>query len=262
MKIKKLRLADLADIRETLEEVGVVIISNAVRPALVESTRARLISRQWDMPHAATIGESPRDVMTNFVKLNIGGVFNTKIYRPRFLKAFYSPLWAEDLFGFHDLGREYISVRNRILGLEAGYATDKVEDDRVWSALRVQHYPRGGGFLVPHTDTVISAAQNWSGIRDFVQMLLPLTKKGVDYIDGGGFVDIEGNRILVDDQCELGDVIVYSGMKVHGVQEIDPQLPFDMDLRFGRQVMMCSFFRDLILDQPAYRNLQPVDEAT
>lgn len=259
MEIGKYRISELSEIRAALETVGVVIISGAVDRNLVEQTRVRLISKQWVIPHAATVGESPSDVMNNFVKVNIGGVFNTRIYRPRFLKAFYSPLWAEDVFGIHDLGRVYMFLRNRILGLGEAYATDKVEDGGVWTALRIQHYPRGGGFLVPHRDTVISTTQNWSGIRDFIQMLLPLSKKGVDYFEGGGHVDIKGKRVLVDDQCEQGDVVVYSGMRVHGVQEIDPHMPFDMDVSFGRQVMMCSFYRDLALDRLAYKRLQPLD---
>ncbi len=234
---------------------GVAIVSDAVDPDAIRLARKSLVDSQWLIPHSATVGESPSDVMDNFVKFNVGGVFNTQIYRPRVLKAFYSPLWAEDVFGIHDVGRKYMLARNKILGLEPGYATDQIENSGIWSALRVQHYPRGGGFLVPHQDTVISTTQKWSGMKKFIQLLLPLSEKGIDYKKGGGFVDVEGRRVLVDDQCVLGDMVMYSGLQVHGVQEIDPDMPFDMDVRFGRQVMMCSFFKDLKHDESSYRRL-------
>lgn len=197
---------------------------------------------------SATIGETPDMVMRNYQKMNIGGIFNTKIYRPRFLRAIYNPIWDEDIYGLRSLFRKFAGLRNAILDYEIDYAIDTIEKDGSWTASRLQHYPTGGGFLVEHVDSVLSSVHDWSGYKQFLQFLLPLSEKGTDFTRGGGYVYVKGNKVIIDDLMERGDVAVYSGLIRHGVDEIDPQRPLRLDINSGRVVAFANLYKDFSKD--------------
>lgn len=193
----------------------------------------------------ATIGENPGLVMTNFQKLNIGGIFNTQIYRPRFLRAIYNPIWEEDIYGLRGMFRKLAGLRNAILEYEPGYAIDAIEEDGSWTAARLQHYPTGGGFLVEHVDSVLASVHDWAGYKQFLQFLLPLSLKGRDFMRGGGYVLIEGEKVVIDDLMLPGDLAIYSGLIAHGVDEIDPHRPLVLGIETGRVVAFASIYKDL-----------------
>jgi hypothetical protein len=193
---------------------------------------------------AATVGVTPDMIMKNFQKMSIGGVWNTKIYRPRFMRSIYNPIWEPDVYQLRTLFQKLAYLRNCILDYGPDYAIDAIEDDGSWTASRLQHYPTGGGFLVEHVDSVLSSVHDWSGYKQFLQFLLPLTKKGTDFSRGGGYVYVEEAKIVIDDLMSPGDVAVYSGLIRHGVDEIDPHLPLRLDIDSGRVVAFASLFKD------------------
>lgn len=193
---------------------------------------------------AATVGVTPDMVMKNFQKMSVGGIWNTKIYRPRFMRSIYNPIWEDDIYQLRALFKKFASLRNCILDYKSNYAIDTVEEDGSWTASRLQHYPTGGGFLVEHVDSVLSSVHDWSGYKQFLQFLLPLSKKGIDFNRGGGYVYVGESKIMVDDIMELGDVAIYSGLIRHGVDEIDPHLPLNLDIYTGRIVAFASLFKD------------------
>ncbi len=192
----------------------------------------------------ATIGETPDQVMTNFQKMNIGGIFNTRIYRPRFLRAIYNPIWEEDIYGLRGLFCKFAGLRNAILDYAPGYAIEAIEEDGSWTASRLQHYPTGGGFLVEHVDSVLASVHDWAGYKQFLQFLLPLSRKGRDFTRGGGYVCIDGEKIIIDDLMQPGDLAIYSGLIAHGVDEIDPHKPLQLGVDSGRVVAFANLYKD------------------
>ena len=50
---------------------------------------------------------------------------------------------------------------------------------------------------------------------------------------------------MLEDHCEVGDVVIYDGATVHGVQDIDPDVRMDLNTIDGRVVMFASLYRDM-----------------
>jgi hypothetical protein len=86
-------------------------------------------------------------------------------------------------------------------------------------------------------------------------VLLELTEKGRDFIEGGAYVDLDEERVSYEDHCQTGDVIVYDGRSIHGVADIDPMLPLDLQRLSGRIVGMASLFRLLAPGAAEYSRL-------
>ncbi len=232
-------------VQSALEPSKAVIVRGYFSEAEINTALSSLRKNFSDDYDAATVGETPDMVMKNFRKINVGGIFNTKIYRPRLLRAIYNPIWEPDIYKLRRIFRKFAGLRNHILDYDPDYAIDKIERDGSWTASRLQHYPTGGGFLVDHVDSVLSSVHDWSGYKQFLQFLLPLTKKGIDFSRGGGYVYVEEAKIVIDDLMEPGDVAVYSGLIRHGVDEIDPHLPLRLDIDSGRVVAFVSLYKDL-----------------
>ena len=86
--------------------------------------------------------------------------------------------------------------------------------------LSIQYYPRGGGALKLHADPV-----------DHHQLVVPsmcLSKKGDDFGEGGVYIEpTPGQRIMVEDVLDWGDVIYFNAQCPHGIEPIDPNEPID-----------------------------------
>ncbi|MGB0748642.1 MAG: hypothetical protein ACPGO3_07845 [Magnetospiraceae bacterium] len=215
----------------------------------VASLRAGF-SAERDQPAA---GEKPGAVMQNFQKLAIGGNDQAWVYNPRFVRVMYNPLWADDIYGLRGIFRRLAQVRNRLEGYELDYAVDQVQD-RLWTASRVQHYPAGGGFMGPHRDVVLETVERDSGVEKFYQILLLLTTKGADFERGGAFIDTETGRIDLEAQAGAGDILIYSGRSLHGVEDIDPHRVLRLDRLEGRLVAMVSLYKDMSGEKELFGN--------
>jgi hypothetical protein len=231
-------------VRRSLENSKAVIVRNVFSKNEILSALESFRENFDQNKDSATIGESPDRVMSNFQKLNVGGLFNTKIYRPRFLRAVYNPIWEPDIYLLRGLFQKFAEFRNHVLGNEPKFAINSISEDGSWTASRLQHYPVGGGFLVKHVDSVLASVHDWAGYKQYLQFLLPLTKKGEDYSRGGGFVYVGGDKVVIDDHMERGDIAIYSGLIEHGVDEIDPHHPLDLGVRRGRIVAFVSLYKD------------------
>lgn len=235
-------------VQQALDKTNAIIVRGYFSETEIKAGLAGLRANFDIRNDAATIGESPEMVMRNFQKLNIGGIFNTKIYRPRFLRAIYNPIWAEDIYSLHTVFRKFAKLRNAILDYPCDFAIDNIAEDGSWTASRLQHYPTGGGFLVEHVDSVLASVHDWAGYKQFLQFLLPLTQKGVDFARGGGYVVVDGTKIVIDDFMQPGDVAMYSGLIQHGVDEIDPHRPLELGVDSGRVVAFANLYKDFRKD--------------
>ena len=181
-------------------------------------------------------------VKSNYQRLCIGmtgGILSTN---PRFFRVFYNPLWDKDTFGMHAIFRMMIRVRNRLMGLPETFAMDKPERN-LWSACRVQHYPKGGGFLIPHSDINANKAVNDAGIERNANIVLIMTKRGIDFTEGGGFVEIDGEKVFYEDEYNVGDLVIYDDRNIHGVSDIDPMEPTSINSSEGRYAGFTTLMR-------------------
>jgi hypothetical protein len=123
--------------------------------------------------------------------------------------------WNEDVFGlFQALGPSY-RLRNLVNGLAPERYLGRVPDDDCIARISFQFYPRGKGAMNIHKDPV--------DIHQKIVPILIMTRKGVDYDEGGLFYEAsDGTRIWADELAEPGDVVWAQAQIVHGVAPIDP----------------------------------------
>jgi hypothetical protein len=132
-----------------------------------------------------------------------------------------------------------ISVRNRITHLPHGFGSDPVQDG-MWNACRIHHYPQGGGFIVGHRDTHFPTVL---GERGYIQTLYLLSRKGVDFHTGGGFIsDLSGNRIDIETEAGFGAMVFFDSRILHGVADVDPLDNFSMERKTGRLAALANVY--------------------
>ena len=186
-------------------------------------------------------GIRPEQILHNFQKWSIG-VTSPRHYLPRLYRIFYNPFWAEDIYRLHSQFEILSEFRNILCGMPVGYGK-KVEPDGLYSGVRIQQYPRGGGFIGVHTDDASADNVIDSDNRQFIQALIPMTIKGKDYHTGGGYIQ-KGNVLhFVDDLCEIGDIVVYDSSTLHGCLDIDPEASFQPNDINGRLVGFVTLYR-------------------
>lgn len=232
-------------IRSTLSAHTIVRVRGLFDRDAIRAALARLAAA---FDPAADRKHDPRDtdaVRRNFQKLQVGANSGVGSRRTlgRFMRVIYNPIFADDLYGLREHFVRLAQFRNALFNLPTDFAVHGTADG-YWTCARIQQYPRGGGFMVPHRDMYSQVATADAGLGYF-QPLLLLTEKGVDFHEGGAYVDIGDERLFYEDACHSGDVVVYDGRSMHGVADIDPLEPLDLAHFTGRAVAMATMFRHL-----------------
>jgi hypothetical protein len=220
-------------------------IRGLVLPQEIEAAYELIVKRfDRSKDHPAS-GQPAGAVRTNFQKINLGGESRTANNDDaRFFRAFYNPIWEEDIWGLRSAFIQLAKVRNRLAGLAQDFAIEKIEPNGLWTAARFHQYPRGGGFFRRHTDYVVKDVAKEKSTQ-FYQVVLTMSRKGEHFLTGGAFVDIGDRRICLDDNALLGDIIVYDGRTVHGVEDIDPTVMLDLDSINGRLSGFATLFKKM-----------------
>lgn len=150
----------------------------------------------------------------------------------RISRSFTSFYWCEqDIAGERPYVRAMARLRNRLIEVRADYAFTQVEDGYVGMP-NILHYPRGGGYLQTHTDPPS---------KQKVVVTAILSERGKDYHQGGLYVeDFAGNRLLIDDYLDPGDIYLINPAIRHGVAPIDPTAPLDWMSDEGRWMMFST----------------------
>ena len=81
---------------------------------------------------------------------------------------------------------------------------------------------------VPHSSRTTASERPEEAARRFT----------IQWLRGGGFFEHRGERFYFERECELGDVVIYSGETIHGVGDVDVHKPFRHDTVDGR---LCAF---------------------
>jgi len=99
-------------------------------------------------------------------------------------------------------------------------------DDDVVVRMQAHHYPLGGGHTQLHRDTteVIKVA-----------MIMMMTKCGEDYESGGlYFLDMFGEKFHPESLLDVGDIVVFYPMLLHGVEPVDTGKTSEWSSEAGR----------------------------
>lgn len=118
-------------------------------------------------------------------------------------------------------------------------------EDGAWTCPMIAHYPRGGGFMAQHRDGRAHTNAIELGMDRFVQVLLIMSEKGKDFQTGGAYIVKDNERLYYEDECRIGDIVMYDGRNQHGVEEIDTLEPLDLNSPEGRYVAMVPLFKEL-----------------
>jgi|GEM_PF-808418 len=246
---------DYTRIRDDVRRTSLARIRGILDRETIRDCLARIragFDRTRDRKH------DPRDadaVRTNFQKLQIGANSGADTRRTlgRFLRILYNPIFAEDIYGLRGSFATTARFRNRLYGLPEDFAVEGT-DNGLFTCARIHQYPQGGGFMVPHRDIFSRLVTEESDLGYF-QIFFLLSEKGADYAEGGGYVEVDDRRLLFEDHTAAGDIVVYDGRTVHGVADIDPLLPLDLDTFGGRSAGFVSLFRHLGPSGDAYEKL-------
>ncbi|RYC30011.1 hypothetical protein D3273_20980 [Lichenibacterium minor] len=193
---------------------------------------------------APSSGTRPDQIMDNFQKWSIG-MKSAKDTLGRFFRIVYNLLWCDDIYGMHRHFRKLIEIRNQLSGMPLDFAK-QMENGNLYSACRMQHYPQGGGFMQAHQDHVAEANLVGSEQSRFIQLVLIMNEvgPGKDYEAGGAFViDKAGRKIATEQNTAPGDVVIYDGRSVHGVDDVDPHKLLDITLKTGRIAAFTTIYK-------------------
>jgi hypothetical protein len=232
-------------IHDSLARYKFACIRGILSPAVISQAKEQFYAAFNAQLDRGTVGESPKEVQSNFQKFSIGcarGSHHKGSYG-RLLRVFFNPLWAEDIYGMHQTYKHLIQVRNKLMGKHDTFTIGGIEDG-VWSASRIHQYPRGGGFIQEHRDRTQAGVSEGVNVG-YYQVFAIVSQKGIDFEKGGGFIDYGDNRFIIDDFAVPGDIVIYDGSTLHGVLDIDPHKPLDVATARGRLSAFVSLYKDM-----------------
>jgi len=155
------------------------------------------------------------------------------------LQAVYFDAFASSWPALNELFRFMNTLRNQLMKVEADFG-DQPARDKFWNACRVHHYPRGGGFMMMHRDTHFPLKL---GDLPFYQVMVPLSVKGRDFVNGGGvLIDKQGEKLNTDEIAGLGSVVIFDGRIQHAVEDVDPQETMNFQDELGRLAAFSNLY--------------------
>jgi hypothetical protein len=142
--------------------------------------------------------------------------------------------WNQDVFRLFDRVAPIYRLNNAINGWPADRYLGLKPEAGCIARVTFQAYPRGVGYIRPHEDA--------AGPHKFTTVSMCLTKKGVDYREGGLVLSRgEGESPMdVDAQLDVGDVVYMHSQLVHGVDLIDPGAEEDWLALQGKWTMILA----------------------
>jgi hypothetical protein len=219
-----------------VEREGYAVVRGLFDEAAIGEALHEVYRRANSAHHRASDGLAPSDVRRNTSKWSIG----SRILQDglgRFVVVLYNPLFDKNIFELHTAFERIIQVRDTIAGRPI--QRDAILMPERFNACRIQIYPAGGGFMAEHRDARGTSNLN---LGIYIEVLLVLTQKGIDYRRGGGFVRLNGAMVDTEAGTRRGDLIIYDASTIHGVLDVDPDLPFDACNLRGRAVAMATIY--------------------
>ena len=231
--------AIVPSIDTTIQEHGYCVIRGVYDRAdldrSVDLNRHKLSQSQLIHPSSC----SSDVVRCNSVKWSIGSTSKTQGGISRFMMTIMNPMWCEDIYKMRSHFTSLIIVRDAIA--RRSPMLDDQLPETLFNGTRIQYYPSGGGFMSAHTDA--TGEKTASLIHgEYIQLVLLLTQKGTHFENGGAYILRDDSFIDVERYSQTGDILVYNSSIIHGVSDIDPQIPYDPSTINGRLVALATIY--------------------
>ena len=120
-------------------------------------------------------------------------------------------------------------VRNIIQEKPLDYALTNISQDGFWTASAHSTLSHAGGGFFMEVPRCCSGKtyKSLAGLLKFIQIILLITQKGEDFDVGGAFIELDGKHSNLEDYFGKGDIIIYDGRTIHGVDiVVDPPIKF------------------------------------
>lgn len=147
----------------------------------------------------------------NFYRRDIDPPLSAVKRNKQFVTSFY---WNNDFFGERGLFISLSKLRNIIAKLPPDYTLSGFEADGYVTYANITHYPINGGKLNKHTDPPN---------KQFCTIMAAMSQKGDDFLNGGLYVEIDSQKIDIDEFLEIGDVYLMNPQTIHGVDIVDAE---------------------------------------
>ena len=228
------------EIQETVSRHGFALLRGLYDRDEIRSKLSRITNFISESEIHASSGVGKEEIRKNIVKYSIGSTSGSQHGISRMMLTVMNPMYENDILNLKEVFYKLITIRDSLAQRQQILFDDNLPSPK-FNGTRVQVYPSGGGFLTAHTDS--RAVSNLSGIKgNYIQLVLLLTEKGVDYQTGGAFVEYDEEIIDSEEGSLSGDVLVYDGNTRHGVADIDPELPLDRKGFKGRFVALATIY--------------------
>ncbi len=158
-----------------------------------------------------------------------------KAYVKQKMHGFYHHGWYAHNRAKFAFFAEIFALKNRLAGLPETAFLTNIPSDGLIARVTVHHYPKGGGYQAEHIDPV--------GRHAHIQTLVAASEFGTDYRAGGVYAHAATSeqRTYLDPLLEPGDLLVLSPGIPHGVDYIDPELPYGWQTNDGRWMILPVF---------------------
>lgn len=233
---------DRERILKSIRENHFVVLRGLIDRASVRNRLNQIWNYACEAQHLGTSGIAPETVRRFSSKWSIGGESPMQADIARFMLTIYSPLTDVDKFGISDYFNTLIQVRDLCAGRPKPLF-DKDLEKPFFNGSRIQIYPSGGGFMSAHTDSTAVNTFNAASNGVFLQPLLLLSERGLDYETGGAFYVKDGEKVFIENGTLSGDIVVYDESIKHGVGDVDSNLPLDIQSRRGRIVALTTIYK-------------------
>jgi hypothetical protein len=157
------------------------------------------------------------------------------------LQSIYFNEMDENYPSLNALFAKMIEVRNKLMRADITFG-NVPERDGFWNACRIHHYPRGGGFMSIHRDTYFPSKLDEQN-KLFYQMLVLISRKGVDFTTGGGvLINRQNQKVDLETEAGFGTMVIYDGRTPHGVEDVDLDQVIDFSRTDGRLVALVNLY--------------------
>jgi hypothetical protein len=148
------------------------------------------------------------------------------------MHAFYFHGWYEHNDSKFNYFREIFALKNYLAGRPEKHYLNNVPSNGFVARVNVHHYPKGGGYQAEHVDPV--------GTHAHIQTLVMGSKFGKDFHKGGIYArrTPDSERFYLDPYTSPGDLVVMSPGIQHGVDFIDPEVPYEWRTNDGRWMIL------------------------
>jgi len=229
------------EIKQSVSKSGSAIIRGLVDPQSLRKAIPKIYDYLKTQEIKGTTAGDRQSVRKNSAKWSVGASTGAQVGNARLMITIYNPLQDLDVFGCQSAFRQMIDVRDSIRN-DLKSTRDEYLSENAFNACRFQIYPKGGGFMLGHTDYVAEETAMNQKVP-LLQLLLFITQRNVDFESGGAYLIHNGQTIDVESYAETGDIAIYDGNSFHGVADIDPHLALNSIDPRGRIVGLVTIYK-------------------